>query len=94
MGFQKPNSFHYRDLMDAHGMSLLYGDCPDEVHALVKLLHLMERIINVCRAKETASFNPQSDMNIQMFLNELHEWRTVTPPDVKNMRTSPPSAQA
>ena len=71
-------------------MSLLYGDCPAEVHAIVKLQHLLERIMNASRIKERAYYDTQTDLNIQMFLNELHEWRASTPPDLKNMRTSPP----
>jgi hypothetical protein len=89
MGFQKPNNLRYRNLMDTYGISLLERDCPDEIYALVKLLHLIERIAGVQRMKATGSFDLTNDMNIQIFMNELQEWRASTSIEIRNRRTSP-----
>lgn len=90
MGFQKPNNLQYRNLMDTHGLSLLQHDNSDEIYSLVKLTHLMERIDGAHKMKEKASYNLAADMNIQIFLNELQEWRATTATEVRNMRTSHP----
>ena len=89
MGFQKPNNLQYRNLMDSHGASLLESDCPDEIYALVKLLHLIERIAGMQRMNSSGLFDLANDMNIQMFMNELQEWRAATPVEIRNLRTSP-----
>lgn len=86
MGFQKPNNLQYRNLMDTRGLSLLHNDCPDEIYSLVRLQHIAERIVQYHRRKKT---NVTSDMNIQIFLNEIQEWRARTPLEIRNLRKSP-----
>lgn len=90
MGFQKPNYVQYRNLMDGHGMTLLHGVCPEDIFALVKLLHLIERIATVFRSIKNPTFDPNNDMTIQVFLNELQELRGSISPEVRNMREPPP----
>lgn len=85
MGFQKPNNLQYRNLMDSHGASLLESDCPDEIYALVKLLHLIERIAGMQRMNSSGLFDLANDMNIQMFMNGLQEWRAATPAEIRNL---------
>lgn len=89
MGFQKPNNLQYRNLMDSYGMSLLQSGFPDEINALVKLQYLTERIADLHKSKETVSFDLTSDMNIQIFLNELQEWRARTPAKIRSLRKGP-----
>lgn len=87
MGFQKPNNLQYRNLMDTRGMSLLHNNCPDEIYSLVRLQHLEERITHLYRSKARTPFDVTSDLNIQIFLNELQEWRARTPLEIRNLRT-------
>lgn len=87
MGFQKPNNMQYRNLMDAHGVSLLQSGVPDEIISLVRLLHLIERISNLHRSKKDVSYDSTADMKIQIFLNELQEWRARIPDGIRNSRT-------
>lgn len=86
MGFQKPNYVQYRDLMDNRGMSLLHSDCPEDIFALIKLLHLIERIATVFRSVQKPSFDPNNDMTIQIFVSELQELRGSISPEVRSMR--------
>jgi hypothetical protein len=73
--------------MDTHGMSLLQNNCPDEIYSLVRLQHLAERIAQLYKSKADTPFDVTSDLNIQIFLNEIQEWRARTPPEIRNLRT-------
>ncbi|KAF4635325.1 hypothetical protein G7Y89_g2780 [Cudoniella acicularis] len=89
MGFQKPNAMQYRNLMDLHGQSLLEDEGPTEIQSLLKLQRLAERIVELHQSKQTTSdsymdtFN--SEVNVQIFINELQEWRDSTPQEIKNL---------
>jgi hypothetical protein len=76
--------------MDSHGQALVQDESSAEIASLVKLLRLAERIVETHASKESTG-DPQmealtAEVNIQMFLNELQEWRRSTPDIVKNMR--------
>lgn len=96
MGFQKPNNLHYRNLMDERGEALLqnesHGDFnSSDIISLVKLQHLTERIgqVHMSKQPEMSEYQDSSlvaEMNIQLFLNELDEWRTNTSDEIKNLR--------
>jgi hypothetical protein len=93
MGFQKPNNLQYRNLMDTHGESLLQTEASNEVTSLVKLQRLAERIAELHTTKQPV-YEPHmnsltAEMNIQIFSNEVHEWRRATPEETKNLRMSP-----
>jgi hypothetical protein len=97
MGFQKPNNLHYRNLMDDRGEALLLHEAhrdPQSINiiSLVKLQHLTERIGEVHMSKSQASDYADAsllaEMNIQMFLSELQQWRSSTSDDIKHLRTS------
>jgi hypothetical protein len=93
MGFQKPNNLQYRNLMDAHGESLLQTKASKEVSSLVKLQRLAERIAELHTIKQPLN-EPHinsltAEMNIQIFLNEVNEWRRTTPEETKNLRMFP-----
>jgi hypothetical protein len=93
MGFQKPNNLHYRNLMDTVGESLLKDENSTEIYSLVRLQRLAEKIATHHLAKQPAP-NPEmeclnDEVNIQIFLNELNDWRNSTSEDIKNLRTSP-----
>lgn len=75
----------YRNIIDSRGISLLQDECPEDAFALVKILNLIERISNLTRPKD-GSFNPKSEMNVQMFTNELLDWRATTSPEIRNLR--------
>jgi hypothetical protein len=97
MGFQKPNNLHYRNLMDDRGEALLQHESHNnfnssDIASLVKLQHLTERIGEVHMSKPQAASDYQdvsivTEMNMQMFLGELQEWRANTSADIQNLRT-------
>jgi hypothetical protein len=98
MGFQKPNNLHYRNLMDDRGEALLQHESQgalnsNDISSLVKLQHLTERTSEVhqkSKAQATSNYQDASlmiEMNIQMFLNELQEWRMSTSPEIQKLRT-------
>lgn len=99
MGFQKPNNLHYRNLMDDRGEALLQTESlgnfsSNDITSLVKLQHLTERIGKIHMSKSQAASEYQdaslmTEMNIQMFLNELQDWRTTTSPEIQNLRAYP-----
>lgn len=101
MGFQKPNNLHYRNLMDDRGEALLQHESQgqfssSDITSLVKLQHLTERIGQLHTSKQPAASgyqdsSPVAEMNIQLFLNELIEWRTNTSHDIKSLRRCPQS---
>ena len=96
MGFQKPNNLQYRNLMDDRGEALLHhehqsGFNSHDITSLVKLQHLTERIGEVHMSKPQVPNDYQDaslvvEMNMQMFLNELQEWRTNTAAEIQNLR--------
>lgn len=63
-----------------------------DVRALVNIHRLMERISIVHSKKlegsEDLGFGLSPDLNVQIFNNELDEWRRITPDSVRNLRTS------
>ena len=98
MGFQKPNNLHYRNLMDDRGETLLQQETQgaftsNDITSLVKLQHLTERIGEVHQMSKARAVGEVRDssliteMNIQMFINELQEWRTNTSAEIQNLRT-------
>ena len=92
MGFQKPNNLQYRNLMDVHGESLLQNEVSNEVASLVKLQRLAERIAELHTTKQPV-YDPHmnsltAEMNVQIFLNEVQEWRRVTTDEIKSHRMS------
>lgn len=96
MGFQKPNNLHYRNLLDARGEAFLQDEShgcfsSNDITSLVKLQHLTEQIGEVHASKSaTSDYQDASlitDMNIQMFLNELEEWKTTTSAEIQNLCT-------
>ena len=99
MGFQKPNNLHYRNLMDERGEALLQhethgGYSSNDITSLVKLQHLTERIGEVHSSKAPSTSDHQdgsliAEMNIQMFLSKLNEWRTNTSDEIKSLRRFP-----
>lgn len=96
MGFQKPNNLHYRNLMDDRGETLLQkeshgGSSSNGITSIVRLQHLTERIREFHTSRSTATDHQEAslvaEMNAQMFLNELQEWRTTTAAEIQNLRT-------
>lgn len=89
-GFQKPNNMVYRKLMDAHGELLMQDEFSPEIYSLVKLERFIEKIAEWHTSK-VPSDNSQMDelnneVNIQVSLNELSEWRATTDEAIKNLR--------
>lgn len=91
LGFQKPNNLHYRNLMDDHGRALVQDESSAEISSLVKLQRLAERVAEIHSSKESNGDAQRealtAEVNIQMLLNELQEWRRSTPDAIRNMRT-------
>lgn len=93
MGFQKPNSIQYRNLMDSRGVELLKEEALSEIHHIVKLQRLWERISEFHLGRDQdvvtqpSSFN--SEMEVQMFLNELEDLRKTASDVVRNIGVSP-----
>ncbi|KAG0647752.1 Transcription factor himD [Hyphodiscus hymeniophilus] len=96
MGFQKPNNLHYRNLMNDRGEALLQHETDgnftsNDITSLVKLQHLTERIGEVHQMSRSQAGDEVQDgclltvMNIQMFLNELQEWRTTTSAEIQSL---------
>jgi hypothetical protein len=76
--------------MDAHGESLMEKERPAPVHSLVKLQRLNERISELHNNKQLTE-DPHLDslnaeLNVQIFMNELQEWRGSIPDEVSNLR--------
>ena len=100
MGFQKPNNLHYQNLMDNDkGEALLHHEnhgnlSSTDITSLAKLQHFMEKIIQFHMSKQydANEFQDNSlaaEMNIQLSLSELDEWRRNTPDGVRNLCTLP-----
>ncbi len=93
MGFRKPNNRHFRELLDKHGEALMQEDFSTEIGSLIKLQRMSERIGDINSLKRPA-LDPQmealnDEVNIQMFLSELQEWRASTPEAIKNLSERP-----
>ncbi|TVY71335.1 hypothetical protein LSUE1_G008616 [Lachnellula suecica] len=91
LGFQKPNSFQYRQLMDIHLGSLAESESKGDIHSLIRLQRLNERISDLHANKQLAG-DPRLDslnaeLNAQIFLNELQEWRGSVPDDLSTTRS-------
>ncbi|KAL2064298.1 hypothetical protein VTL71DRAFT_4792 [Oculimacula yallundae] len=90
-GFRKPNSHHYRDLLDKDGEGLMADDYLTEIGSSVKLQRLCEQIGEV-NALPRLDIDPRmealnDEVNIQMFLGQLQEWQTSTPEHIKSQAT-------
>ncbi|RDL30129.1 uncharacterized protein BP5553_10407 [Venustampulla echinocandica] len=89
MGFQKPNNLPYRNLMDIHIQTPTKDENTAVVYSLIKLQRLTERISEVYETKtwaadpHTGAFH--AELNIQIFLNELQEWRNSTSDEIRNL---------
>jgi hypothetical protein len=90
LGFQKPNNLHYRNLMDNHGQALVQNESSAEISSLIKLQRLAERVAENHSSKESTSDAQMealtAEVNIQMLLNELQEWRMSTPDAIRSLR--------
>lgn len=88
-GFQKPNNIVYREIMDVHGEVLMLDEFSPEIHSLVKLERLVEKISEWHSSKMPSDHSQMEalndEVNIQIILNELSEWRASTPDLVKNL---------
>lgn len=88
-GFQKPNNLHYRNLMDLHGEVLMLDEYSPEIYSLVKLQRLTEKIMEWHASKQPVGDSQMealnAEVNIQIFLNELLEWRNSTNDVVRNL---------
>jgi hypothetical protein len=90
--FQKPN-IQYRNLMDAHGESLLREEESIEIYSIVKLQRLSEKMLEFFTRETVSSradFN-EDEIHIQMFLAELQDWQRSTSDFFRNIRGSSPS---
>lgn len=89
-GFQKPNNLRYRNLMDAHGEVLMLDETSPEIYSLVKLQRLMEKISEWHSSKPPVADSQMDALNaevsIQIFLNELAEWRNSTNNVIRSLR--------
>ena len=76
--------------MDAHGESLMDDERLTPVYSLVKLQRLNERISELHKNKELTedphlnSLN--AELNVQIFMNELQEWRGSIPDEMSTLR--------
>ncbi|CZS93246.1 uncharacterized protein RAG0_03616 [Rhynchosporium agropyri] len=86
-GFRKPNNGNYRDLLDKDGEGVMQEEFLSEIGSTVKLQRLCEQIGDV-NALPRLDVSPQmealnDEVNIQMFLGQLHEWQYSTPAHIK-----------
>ena len=71
------------------------GLTSNDITSLIQLQRLTERIGEAHQMSKSQAVGDLQDdsliseMNIQMFLNELQEWRTKTSTDIQNLRTCP-----
>lgn len=76
--------------MDTHGEVLMLDKYSPEIYSLVKLQRLTEKISEWNALKQPASDSQMdalnSEVSIQIFLNELLEWRNSTSDLIKNSR--------
>lgn len=93
MNFQKPNHMVYRNLMEADGQFFLGDEMQTEVAALIGIQRLLENIIvfhkNQTENPEDPMYNVSPDLNIQIFLDNLENWRKTTPLKIRSLRSSP-----
>ena len=78
----------YRNLMDAHGESLLREEESIEIQSIVKLQLLSDKMLEFfTREKESSGADSlDEEVHIQMCLNELLEWRRSTSDFFRNIR--------
>ncbi|KAL3424957.1 zn 2cys6 transcription factor [Phlyctema vagabunda] len=91
MGFHKENNFKYTDLMTIHAESLRRDEIPSDVtlYALLGIQRITERVGQSSSATkppvvDASLTSINFDMNVQIFQNELQEWRASTPTAVLN----------
>ncbi|KUJ19262.1 uncharacterized protein LY89DRAFT_731670 [Mollisia scopiformis] len=88
-GFQKPNNLQYQSLMDVHGEVLMLDEHSPEIYSLVKLQRIAEKIMMWHSSKQPAGDSQMdalnAEVNIQIFLNELNEWRHSTNDVIRNL---------
>jgi hypothetical protein len=89
-GFQKPNNLVYRNLMDVHGEVMMLDEFSPEVYSLVKLARLTEKIAEYYNSRPAVDNSQMealnAEVNIQIILNELLEWRSSTGDAIRNIR--------
>lgn len=86
--FRKPNNRDYCDRLDKDSESLIQDEFWIEVGSTVKLQRLCEQIGDMNALPRLAidprMEDPNDEVNIQMFLGQLQEWRNSTPDHVRN----------
>ncbi|RDW65554.1 hypothetical protein BP5796_10246 [Coleophoma crateriformis] len=87
LGFHKTNNFKYTDLMTTHAEALMRDEVPSDtsLYAMLRLQRLTERVGETSSATKPPVFDPITvslsfEMNVQIFQNELQEWKATTPP--------------
>jgi hypothetical protein len=83
----------YRNLMDTRGKELLQDENSTDIYSMVKLQRLAERIAEMHSSNQLAvDLHMQAlsaEMNIQLFLDELQEWRASMSGAVRTSRMTP-----
>ena len=78
MGFQKPNSIQYRNLMDSRCLEILQEDPSDEICFIVKLQRFWERLSEYYNTKDQELISQQSSLGseavVEMFLKQLEDF--------------------
>lgn len=79
MGFQKPHSIQYRNLMDTRSQDFLQDFASSEIYYIVKLQRFWERVADFYLAKDqqkaTQPSTLSSEITIQTFIKELEDFR-------------------
>lgn len=96
MGFQKPNSLKYSNLMDEYGSALardaeVWSD--KALLPLIKCHDIRERIRDslfaLYKTGDTFNMSPfQVDMNVQAFQIEVEEFKRSIQKEIKSLRRS------
>lgn len=88
MGFQKPHSIQYRNLMDIRSQDFLRDDFTSEIYYCVKLQRFWERVAEFSLAKDQHIAAPAPTLSpeiaMQTFLEELGEIRETMPEATRN----------
>lgn len=79
--------------MDENGESIVRAEPSSDITSMILLQRLSEKIamVDIQRQEETDDPNPEltSEINVQIFQNELQVWRMNALPEVKTLRTYP-----
>ena len=90
MGFQKPNNLHYPNLLNSHSCDYLSENDSTIFCSLVKLTHLMEKIASFHENKQPTGDSHiealNAEMSVQIFGNELRDWRAGVTEEVMSLR--------